>query len=130
MGERIHKNKEDQIEFKVDLDHVLDVATLDETISISEMFQVVNELQVAADHPEQLNVVMILARIPVQLKAGRGLLCKLVWDGEQYLDPVVAADIVGQFSLRQIFDTVTGIFNQINATHTGNADADRASADE
>lgn len=117
MGERIHAVK--QVEFKVDTDRLLDVATLDETIAISEMFSIMYDLQNAANEPGQLNMLAYLSRIPVQLKAGRALLCKLVWDTDHYLSPDEASPIVGEFSLRQIFDTVSGILNQINVSTTG-----------
>ncbi len=124
MGERIHKAR--QLEFKVDQDHLLDVVTLDEMIALSELFAITYELQ-HNNGTEGINALALLARMSEQIKVGRGMLCKLVWHDDHYLDPVEASLVVGLMTGRQLFDTLAGIMERVNVT--GDAEADRASDD-
>lgn len=109
-----------QLEFRIDTDHMIDVIILDEIVAVSEIFAIANDLQGG----DQSNSLALLAKVSVQLKIVRGLLSKIVWHEDHYLDPVDALPVVGLMTLRQILDTITGIMGQINVD--GNAETDKA----
>lgn len=111
--------KKQQVEFRVDVDQIADMLTIDEMVAMSELFSLAYQIQ--DQSPE--NALPALAAAADHLKTTRGFLCKLVWNGDGYLDPADAAPVVGQLTLRQLIDTLTGIMTTANETAHSDAEA-------
>ena len=95
-----------QIEFRIDTDRILDLVTLDELLTVTGLAQTFYAIQQAPDGHQAL---ALLATAQEQALTAKEALCKMVWNGKEYMSVEEARPLVGKLTLRKMWEALQAI---------------------